>query len=169
MKSINLVKVISDTFNTFKQRVVKVYGFGIDDVKTALETGPYGLDSNPIKGMIAIYSQTADKGERVIIGYINKNQKAQPGEFRTFATDASGGEIFYTWMKSNGTMELGGSIDNLIRYTALNTALQAEVVKINAELVKIAAGVNAIVPGSYVVTPVTLDISLSKINELKTP
>ena len=60
-------------------------------MQTSIEAMPYGVDSNPIKDMVAVYSETTGKGETVIIGYLNKNLKAEVGEFRTFSTDSNGG------------------------------------------------------------------------------
>lgn len=140
---------------------------GLHDVQTSYESAPYGIDSNPIKDMIAVYSETGVKGDTVIVGYINKNQLAAPGEFRTFATDANGVQKFYTWMKANGTMEIGGSADNAIRYSPLNTELNAFAGDIQAELLKIQTAITSI-GGAYVNAPVSIDISAAKINEIKT-
>lgn len=115
----NLVKVYSTSINNLKQRIVKILRFGKYDVQTPYETSPYGIDSNPISNMIAIYGSTSDLGDNVIIGYINKNQKAAVGEFRTFATDSNGNEKFYTWMKSDGTMEIGGDSNFAVKFNEL--------------------------------------------------
>lgn len=121
----NFVKVISTEIDTLKRRIVKVLRFGKSDVQTAIECGPYGIDSNPIKDMVAVYGETTEKGKVTIIGYINKNQKAGIGEFRTFATDANGAEKFYTWMKSDGTMEIGGDANFAVKFNELKTEFNA--------------------------------------------
>jgi hypothetical protein len=162
-----LTKILSSTL-TKSRRIAKFLRLGKDDVQTATEVGPYGIDSSPIKDMVAVYAETSKKGDTVIIGYINKNQLAQPGEFRIYSTDENGQQKFYAWLKNDGTIELGGALHNLLRFTPLNSALQGEVTAINAELAKIAIAINAIVPGSYTPTPITLDITASKINEIKT-
>lgn len=117
----NLVKTISTEINSLKQRVVKILRFGRNDVQTSFEASPYGIDSNPIKDMIAVYAPTTDKGETVIVGYINKNQKAGIGELRIFATDTNGIEKFYCWMKANGTMEIGGESNFAVKFNELKT------------------------------------------------
>ena len=155
---LNAVKIISSEIDSKVRRVIKFLRLGKYDVQTSFQVAPYGVDSNPIKDMVAIYGPTGEKGKTVIIGYINKNQVAAPGEYRTFSTDADGELKFYIHQKANGTCEIGGSSHNLVRYTPLNSALQTE-------LGIIAAAINAIVPGSY--SP-TLDITASKINEIKT-
>lgn len=163
-----LSKTISTEIDQIKRRVIKVLSFGRGGARTALEASPYGIDSNPIKDMQAIYSITTDNSKPVIIGYINKNQKAEPGEIRHYSTDENGDEKFYTWLKSDGTMEMGGVNDFMVRYIKLNAGLQNQVSEINIELGKIAVAINAIVPLSYIPTAITLDISQSKITEIKT-
>lgn len=162
---LNLVKVISTDYDTFKKRIVKLLRLGRNDVQTALEVSPFGLDSNPLKDMIAVYSPTNEQGKTVLLGYLNKNQKAQVGEFRTFCVDSRGTQIFYTWLKNNGTYEIGGNNDNIVRYAKLDIALQDEVNKINIELGKISAAI-ATAGGSYTPTPISVDILPSKVTEV---
>lgn len=164
--SLNLVKVIS-TAIVKAQRIVKVLRYGTNDIQTASAVAPYGVDSNPISGMIAVYAPTVDIAKKVIIGYINKNALADVGEYRTFATDADGNVQFYTWLKKDGTYEIGGAADNAVRYSKLNDGLQSAAGDINTELGKIAAAISSL-GGTYTLTPLNLDISASKINEVKT-
>ena len=163
----NLVKVISTQYDSFQKRMIKVLRFGKSDVQTPHEAAPYGVDSNPIKDMVAVFSETLEKGKPVIVGYLNKNQLAEPGEIRHFSTDSNGNLKFYTWLKSDGTMEIGGNVDNMVRHAKLDLALQQQVNLINTELAKISAAV-AVAGGSYVVAPISLDISPAKIDEVKT-
>jgi len=121
----NFVKVISTEIDTIKRRVVKILRFGKSDVQTALECGPYGIDSNPIKDMVAVYAPTEEKGKVAIIGYINKNQKALPGEFRMFSTDANGTEKFYVWLKNDETIEIGGDSNFAVKFNELKTEFNA--------------------------------------------
>jgi hypothetical protein len=115
------VKTISATLDKYKRRVVKFLRYGKDDVQTSLEASPYGIDSNPIKDMIAVYAQTDVKGETVLFGYINKNQKAAIGETRFYATDKDGVEKFFIWLKSDGTCEIGGTAKHMTRFEDLET------------------------------------------------
>jgi|SRR6185437_1077279 len=106
-------------------RVMKVLRFGKSDVQTADEATPYGLDSSAVKDMIAVFSDTVTKGEPVIIGYLNKQQLAQPGEFRLYSTDNDGNLITYIWLHNaagDGQIELGGTTDNAVLYSKLETA-----------------------------------------------
>jgi hypothetical protein len=164
---LNLVKIYSSSVDSFKRRIVKFLLYGKNDVRESIFISPYGVDSNPIKDMIALYGSTDEKGSSVIIGYINKNSIAGPGELRLFSTDGSGLEKSYAWLKADGSVEINGSTDNFVRYTALDSNLQLQVTAINAELVKIAAGIVA-GGGAYTPTFISLDISGSKINTVKT-
>lgn len=162
----NLVKILSSALNSMV-RVIKVQRYGKDDIQTCNEIMPAGFDSSPIKDMVALYAPTNEKGETNIVGYINKNQKAKPGEVRMYSTDASGSELFYTWLKDDGTCELGGDADNLVRYLKLDQGVQKMAQDINTELGKIAAGI-ATAGGAYTVVPIVPNISAAKINEIKT-
>jgi hypothetical protein len=148
-------------------RIVKVLCLGKDDIREADEAAPFGIDSNPVANMIAVYAPTIDKSEAVIIGYLNAEQLAAPGEVRMYSTDADGKMKIYTWLKADGTMEIGGDADNMVRYTALNTAMQNFKTLINAELTKVQAGISG-VGGAYVKADVSVDISAAKITEIKT-
>jgi hypothetical protein len=174
-----LAKTISTNIDSLKRRVVKILRFGLADTLTPIQVAPYGVDSVPIKDMVAVYSETSEKGKSVIVGYLNKNALAGVGEHRTFSTDANGALKFYIWQKANGTCEMGGNIHNLVRYTPLDLGLQTEVGLINQNLTAIAANlgllnayVNGLVPGTvptpYTPTAVSVNISAAKINELKT-
>lgn len=162
------VKVISNQFDEAKRNIIKFLRFGKSDIQTSVNVQPAQVDACPIKDMIAIYAETSTKGDTVIIGYVNKNQKALSGEFRIFAQDDNGIEKTYIHLKKSGIIEIAGNTDNAVRYIALNTALQAQANAINIELGKIASVLNSIIPGSYVVTPITINITASKINEIKT-
>jgi hypothetical protein len=164
---LNIVKVISTDLDNAKKRLVKFLRFGKSDVQTSIEANPYGLDSNPIKDMVAVYSETSGKGETVIVGYLNKNLKAGVGEFRTFSTDANGNEKFYIWQKNDGNCEFGGTVDNMVRYQKLSDAMLQFQNKLIVQLNLISTGIAA-GGGSYVVGDVSIDISQSKINEIKT-
>lgn len=169
-----VVKVISTSLKSAK-RLIKFLRYGRADVKENMECSPYGLDSNPIKDTRAVYTQTTSASQSVVIGYVNTMQKADVGEFRTFATNANGVEVFYTWMKADGTMEIGGAADNMVRYSELEAAFNElkqdfndfVTTKYNLHNHPTAA------PGAPSVTvtvgtPSTADISGAKIDEIKT-
>jgi len=146
-----------------KKRILKVLQFG---VKTADEVSSYGDDASPLVGMTAIYSNTSEAGEQVIIGYINTEQISKEGEKRIYSQKSDGSISFYIHLKNDGTMELGGDVDNLVRYSPLDSSLQGQATDINIELAKIAAAISGL-GGSYIVAPITIDNSAAKIEEVK--
>lgn len=121
---------VDSTFtDKLKRLVVKVLRFGGKDIQTAEQAAPYGIDSNPIKGMTAIYVEGDRKGNKKIIGYLNTNVIAQPGEVRMYSTDDNGAEQTYMYLLKDGTIEIGGDDDNMVRYSKLEQAfnqLQAD-------------------------------------------
>ena len=160
------------TFSTVKQviidgleRTLKIYEYG---AKTASVVGPFGEDSSPLENMTAIYSPTGENGDNIVIGYINKNQIANPGEKRIFSLNEDGTLSFSIHLKGDGFCEIGGNSDNMIRYIPLDLALQQQKDLINAELVKIQLAINLLAPGAYVPAPINLDISQAKIDKIKT-
>lgn len=174
----NLVKIISTEVNALAERVVKFLRFGLNDVQTAVQAAPYGVDSNPIKDMIAIYGATSDKGKPVIIGYINKNQLADVGEHRIFSTDENGVLKTYIWLQADGIMEVGGSVDFMVRFSELKAGFDELKDDLNDMKSKWNTFAAAYVPGGP--TPVgtpptastssvsTASINDSKIDEIKT-
>ncbi len=171
----DLIKVISTEFDKAKRRIVKLLHLGRSDVKTANEIAPYGIDGNPIKGMIAVYSSTSINGSPVIIGYINKNQLADVGELRLYSTDKDGALKFYTWLKNDGTYEMGGNADNAVRYSKLEQAFNQLKADFNSHITAynthVHIGVTTGGGSSGTTSPGTssaADISGAKINEIKT-
>lgn len=160
---ISLSQVISVVIKT-GSRIVKVMQFG---AKTADECAPFGDDSSPLKDMVAVYADTQEIGEPIIIGYLNENQLAAPGEKRFYSLKPNGDLSFYAWLKNDGTMEIGGKTDNMVRFNPLNNGLSNQNTAINAELTKIAVAITAL-GGTYVPTQISLNIAQSKINEIKT-
>lgn len=104
-------RVNSTSFSNAKERLVKFLGWGKNDVQSQKEASPYGTDSNPIKNMVAIYAQTANGSESIVIGYINKNQLADVGEHRIYATDSDGDLKGSIWLKKNGAIEIKATGD----------------------------------------------------------
>jgi len=160
-------------------KIIQVNGFEIkkvfryiktlfsNDSHTSAQIAPFGDDSCPVKGMKGVEALTDDLGQNVVLGYFNRKIQASEGEKRFYSLKPNGDESFYIWMKNDGTCEVGGSTDNLIRYSELNTELQAFKNKINLELGKIQSGITG-VGGVYVKVDTSIDISKSKIDELKT-
>lgn len=161
---ITLSKIKSIVLEAGK-RILKVEQFG---PKTAVEVAPFGEDSSPLKNMTAIYSNTAESGDPIILGYINKNQLSQSGEKRLYSLTPDGSLSFYVHLKNDGNLELGGNADNLLKYTPLDTALKDQDALINIELTKIATAISSL-GGTYTPETINTDISSSKLNNIKTP
>lgn len=147
------------------RRILKAIEIG---AKTAYEVSSFGNDSVPLKGMKAIYAQTSEKGDAVIVGYINEHQKSKSGENRMYSLKPDGSESFDIYLKSDGTCEIGGNTDNFVKFIPLNIAITAKDSLINAELAKIATAINSIAPGAYVASAVSTDLSTSKTDNIKT-
>ena len=156
-------KFKSAVINAAGARILQVMGISLS---TADECLPFGEDGQPLPNTIAIYAKTSNIAEPVILGYINKSQLAAAGEKRAYSLRPDGSLSFYTWLKNDGTMLIGGDTDNLVRYTPLETALMAQNAALNAELVKIVAAI-ATVGGTYAMSEVEINIGGSKIDEIK--
>lgn len=170
----NLSKILSTSFDDLQRRIVKVLRKGKSDVQTAMEAAPFGIDSNPLKDMIAVYAPTEEKGKTVIIGYLNKNQLADVGETRLFSTDSDGTLKFYAWLKNDGTMEIGGNDYHMVRYEKLAEAFNELKQDFNDHItaynshthtgVMVGLGSTSFTtPG----TPSVADITPAKIDEIK--
>jgi len=146
------------------KRILKVLQFG---AKTANESMPFGIDSQPIKGMTAIYADTSNNSESVIIGYINTNQLSNAGEIRFYSVDENNVLKSFLWLKNDGTLELNGNTYTAVRFEPLQSGINAKDNLINIELGKIAAVLNSLAPGSYTVTPISTNITNAKSEDVK--
>lgn len=158
------------TFSKYKEmaieagkRILKVLEFG---TKTADECAPFGIDSVPIKDMTAIYMNTSNNSESVIVGYINTNQLAAEGETRLFSVDASGALKAFVWLKANGNIEINGNAYNSVRFEPLKTGLNNQDALINTELAKIATAIGTL-GGVYVPATVTTNVDAAKNDTVK--
>lgn len=115
----NLVKVLSSEIDDLSRRVIKFLRLGRDDFQTSIESCPFGIDSNPVSDLVAVYSHTQEQGKTVIVGYLNKNQLSDVGETRLFSTDENGDIQNYIWLRNNGIIEIGGDSDFMVRYSVL--------------------------------------------------
>lgn len=171
-------QTISTELRQLGKRVVKFLRYGLKDFQTADQISPFGIDSNPIAKMTAIYGKTSNNGSTVIIGYMNPNMLSDVGELRLFSTNAQGSLKMHIWLKNDGTAEFGGDANNLTRYQDLETAFNelkgdfnGLVQAFNTHMHATAAtGPPSIpTPGSGIpAMPSNADISPAKIEELKT-
>lgn len=145
------------------KRILKVFQYG---VKTASETLPFGVDSSPLKGMTAVYGNTSNNGDTVILGYIQKEQLAEPGETRLFSLDSSGNLKAFIWLKNNGDIQLNGADYSSVRFQPLQSGINAKDSLINTELAKIATAIGTL-GGAYVPGNINTDISQSESQTIK--
>ncbi len=100
--------------------------------ETAQVHGQVGIIANPAK---------TTKQVRIRIGSLDilissLNYKVplpdNPGDSKTYSTDADGNEAATIKHLADGTIEINGNADNAVSWTDLNTALQGLVTAINA-------------------------------------
>lgn len=167
--------VVKDILIEKAQRILKVQQYG---AKTADQVSSFGDDSAPLKDMIAIYAGTSEVGDNIILGYINKNQIAKPGEKRIFSLKEDGSISFEIYLKKDGSCVIGpGAADNAVRYSKLEQAFNqlkgefnALVALYNAHVHVTPAGVPS--PATPPVPPAqssTANIAPAKIDEVKVP
>lgn len=164
---INIFKVISTEIIAKGRRAIKGLRLGKQDVQTPVQSAPFGSDANPPPNLRAVYVRTGVKGDTIVVGFINLDQLAEVGENRQFSTDPNGNLIFEARMRNDGIYEIGGSVDNLIRFAKLDLEMQALAGSLNTELTKISVAIAGL-GGAYTVSPITINISAAKIAELKT-
>ena len=145
------------------KRILKVLQFG---AKTAKECGPFGFDSSAPENWTAIYSDTSNKDESIIIGYINKNQVAAIGESRLYALGSSGEVVGYVYARASGVLELNGSEFSGVRFQNLVQAINAQNSLINAELTKIAVAIGAL-GGAYAPGTISTNMTSSESPTIK--
>jgi hypothetical protein len=171
----NIVKVIS-TRVVSEIRQIKFLRMGKSDVQETEQITPFGIDSNPVKDMIAVYSPTLQQGEPVIVGYINKNQISDVGETRIFSTDENGTLKTFIHLLNDGTMKIGGDADFMVRFNALKSGFDQLKSDFNNHLTNynthvhsgVTTGPGTSGPTPSVSTASTASIDSSKIAEIKT-
>lgn len=162
-----LTTYIKNVFIRESKRFIQVMAMGEQDIREPYESMPFGIDSAPLDGMVALYSDTSNSEESVIIGYINENQIANMGEIRLYSLDGNGDQSTFIHLKNNGTVEFMGNAHNLVRYTPLDSGLQQFVQQMQTQLAQIAAGIST-AGGSYTPGTISININQAKIDELKT-
>ncbi len=144
-------------------RTIKVNQYG---AKTADVVQPFGDDSNPIKNMVAVFTETDTDGNPIVIGYFNKDVVAAEGEKRLYSVDSSGNQKAFMWLKNDGQLQLNGSGDNAVRFTPLESELMSVIQKMNTELTKIQVAITSL-RGSYSKADISADFSKSKVDNVE--
>lgn len=145
------------------KRILKVNQYG---PKTADESSPFGIDSNPIKGMTAIYADTSNSSESVVLGVINESQLADNGELRLYSMDSNKVVKSFIWIKKDGTIEFNGNTYSSVRFEPLKTGLNNQNTLINTELSKIASAIG-LLGGVYVPSNILTNIDSAKNDTVK--
>jgi len=151
--TITLAKV-RDSFVEKGKMIIKALTY--KGASTAKQIGPFGIDSNPMDNYTAIYADTTNINESVIIGYINKHFITEKGEIRIYSLDANSTVKSYVYAKKNGNLELNGNAYTGVRSEPLNDLLAQQVVDMNIELGKIATAISG-VGGVYTISPISID------------
>ena len=149
-------------------------------ISTAKQANNFGVDSYPPENTIAILADTLSKEEPVIIGYLYESalEDLKTGETCFYSTNEVGELKSTIKLRNDGTAELLGNTDNLIRYSKLKEEYDKTKAVLDAILTTLQAPINE--PGNgapsafqaamiaAVGEKTTGDISESKIDELKT-
>jgi hypothetical protein len=162
--------ILSEVTNSVLQaakRFVDMVCTGKKDIRSVVETGPYGFDSAPIPGVRAVYVDTIGQ-QNITVGYIGKNQKAQPGESRMYSTDTGGVEKYFVYCYADKVaIGTGTPAKHFTRYEDLDTVLQDQITKINTQLDAIATAIGGL-GGSYVPVHIVEDFSSAKTDNILT-
>lgn len=150
---ITLAKLASSIIENGK-RILKLKQFG---VKTAKEVAPFGFDSQAPEGWTAIYAETSNKEDAVVIGYVQKNALVEAGEARLYALGSNGELVGYVWSKKDGTTGINGFDHSAVRFGPLVTASNDQNVLIQTELAKIAIAIG-LLGGSYTPGPTAANL-----------
>lgn len=147
---------------------INLSGLSEKDTLTKVQVAPTGVDSTPHDKYVALYCETSTRGSGAVVGYIQEKFIAKAGEIRIFSEDVDGQLKAYVYCDENGNVNINGDSDNLVRYSKLNTSLQQFLTDIKTELTAISSGIST-AGGAYTPNPLLkIDISQSKINNVKT-
>jgi len=161
-------------------RFIKGLFLGATGVRISSESMPFGDDSVAPKGFRALRVNVGHVDDSVIIGYINKNQldSLVAGEKRIYSVDSDGALSTDIILKGDGTMEIGGNVDFMVRYSALEDAFNTLKDDFNSHvhngvIVSVSGGSGALAVGvsgssNDPVNSSAADITPAKIAEIKT-
>ena len=127
-----------------------------------------GDDSPPLPDDMLYLGDNDATGGRVCLGAVDQVNApvAAAGEKRLYARDANGAPVVIIWLKGDGTLELNGTADNAVRFSALETAFEAFQAEFNVHNHP-TAPVGPISPPSN--APSQADIAPAKVDEVKLP
>lgn len=152
---ITLTKV-RDSFVEKGRMIIK--SLSMMGATTAKQVTPFGIDSNPLNNLTAIYADTTNVGEALILGYINKDYITEQGEIRIYSVGADLAVKAYVHAKKDGILELNGDDFSSIRYENFKTKIDLLQQDINAQLGLISTSILG-VGGVY--TPANLNVDFT--------
>lgn len=150
---------------------IKLLRFGKSDVQTSSQVSNWGIDSKPVKGTLAVHSDTQERGESVCLGVIKEFTKTKEGELRLYCTDESGTEKFEIYLRNDGKVEFNGTGNFLVKYNELKSGFDQLKSDFNGLVALYNAHIHPVSGASTLVTtsidtPSTADISGSKNDSL---
>lgn len=145
--------------------------FGFENPGEPLQATTAGIYSRAVKNDVAAVANTASN-QRVSVGILTFEAKTlKDGEICIFARNGSGAVVSSLTCYSDGKVKIegesltvGNGIENAVKYTSLNLAMQTYNALVAAEFAKIAA---VYPPYALVTTPPVLEISGSKSENVK--
>lgn len=149
------------------KRILKSIGIG-GSVMTTKECAPFGIDSQPPEGYTAIYANTTNNSEEVIIGYINRNQISQAGECRLYAVGVGNTVISEIYLKNNGQILMNNGNKSSVRFQDLKTAIDQQNTLINTQF-QIISGLFSGLGLTYVPGTITTNLTNSESPNIKIP
>jgi hypothetical protein len=155
---ITLAKV-RETFVEKGKLIIK--SLTLKGASTAKQVTPFGIDSNPLSNWTAIYADTTNAGEAVILGYINKDYITEQGEIRIYSIGDDQAVKAYVYARKDGVLELNGSDFSAVRFQELKTQIDLLQSQINSQWPLIASGI-ATGGGVYTHTNVSIDLATSE-------
>lgn len=173
----NTGKVNGSFKDSIGRLIVKIFRMGGQDVQQVPEATPFGIDTAPPEGMVAIYARTGIKGEEVIVGYVQRDRIAAPGETRIFSVTDGGDISQFIHLRTDGTMEIGGTADYMVRFSELQKGFDqlkqdfndlVNNYNLHTHVLALSAGTGTAAPTVTQGTPSTASIDDSKIDEIKT-
>jgi len=112
---------IKSSLLSFGRRFIKNYKSF--DAHDSIQISPFGDDSVPLPNIKGVKSKTTTDAIHVILGYFNRNLKANPGEKRLYSLKEDGAESAYLYLKNDSSFEIGCSDGFLMQYNPSNKTL----------------------------------------------
>jgi len=153
-------------------RYIKAVVTGKSDVQETLQVTQFGIDSNPVDNINAVYANTLVNNLPVALGIIYDSGKyniAEKGETRLFSTSGNGTLMFNVWLRADGSILIGQSptpsdyVNFLIKWNEFDTTMQAYLTDLNEAIAALATSAG----GAYA-PPTPPDFNSSKTDNIKT-